>query len=294
MGFIMDGLDAEAYDRAYSDRDLLRRIGGYFGPYLGLMGLVSATVALNALMDAALPVLVSQAIDVVADGLEAGMDRRALFAAALPMLTLIAIASVLSWTFNFVRQTFTARVVGDVVLDLRRDAVQAVLARDLSFFDKFITGKIVSRVTSDTQDFATVVTLTPEPGLPGRTGASWWPRFCSSIDPFLARRGVRHRAGGDPGRASVPPHRARHHPAGPPRARRSQRDGPGVDHRHPRGQGVSSGRRSIYETFDAVNRRSFGLNLQRGLVFSAIFPVLGFVGGLGTAAIVIFGGQNRR
>ena len=30
MGFLMDGLDAEGYDRTYSDRDLLSRIGAYF------------------------------------------------------------------------------------------------------------------------------------------------------------------------------------------------------------------------------------------------------------------------
>ena len=32
MGFIMDGLDGEAYDRQYNDRDLVRRIVGYFKP----------------------------------------------------------------------------------------------------------------------------------------------------------------------------------------------------------------------------------------------------------------------
>ena len=34
------------------------------------------------------------------------------------------------------------------------------MARDMSFYDEFPSGKIVSRVTSDTQDFANVVTLT--------------------------------------------------------------------------------------------------------------------------------------
>ena len=32
MGFIMDGLDAEAYDRQYSDGYLVRRIASYFRP----------------------------------------------------------------------------------------------------------------------------------------------------------------------------------------------------------------------------------------------------------------------
>ena len=30
MGFILDGLDTESYDRTYSDRELIRRIVGYF------------------------------------------------------------------------------------------------------------------------------------------------------------------------------------------------------------------------------------------------------------------------
>jgi ABC-type multidrug transport system fused ATPase/permease subunit len=50
--------------------------------------------------------------------------------------------------------------VGDVVLQLRRDAFQSVIERDLSFYDQYLAGKIVSRVTSDTQDFSNVVTLT--------------------------------------------------------------------------------------------------------------------------------------
>jgi ABC-type multidrug transport system fused ATPase/permease subunit len=50
--------------------------------------------------------------------------------------------------------------VGDVVLALREDAFRAVMRRDLSFYDQYASGRIVSRVTSDTQDFATTVTLT--------------------------------------------------------------------------------------------------------------------------------------
>src|SRR5690348_10462871 len=42
MGFIMDGLDAEAYDRNYSDRQLIARIIGYFRPKLRIMLIVAA------------------------------------------------------------------------------------------------------------------------------------------------------------------------------------------------------------------------------------------------------------
>ena len=45
MGFILDGLDTEDYDRQYSDRDLLKRIVAYFkphGPRMLLVGIGKA------------------------------------------------------------------------------------------------------------------------------------------------------------------------------------------------------------------------------------------------------------
>src|SRR4029453_2838144 len=73
---------------------------------------------------------------------------------------LVAVLCSAGWFFNFIRQPLAARAVGDVVLALREDAFAAVMNRDLSFYDQFASGRIVSRVTSDTQDFSNVVTLT--------------------------------------------------------------------------------------------------------------------------------------
>ncbi len=51
MGFIMDGLEQETYDRTYSDRTLSRRVLGYFRLVRGLMILVAVMVLLGSLMD---------------------------------------------------------------------------------------------------------------------------------------------------------------------------------------------------------------------------------------------------
>ena len=59
MGFIMDGLEAEAYDRTYSDNRLIARIIGYFRPKLPLMILVAALIILGSLLDTAFPILIS-------------------------------------------------------------------------------------------------------------------------------------------------------------------------------------------------------------------------------------------
>ena len=74
-------------------------------------------------------------------------------------LFLVIGLGALSWVFNYIRRSVSARAVGDVVLKLREDAFDAVMKRDLSFYDTFASGKIVSRVNSDTQAFSQVVTL---------------------------------------------------------------------------------------------------------------------------------------
>src|SRR5258708_1874786 len=151
MGFLMDGLEAEAYDRKYTDRALLARIIGYFRPRQGLMAFVALLVVLNSLVDTAFPLLVSRGLDLL-------IASKTLQTVTVLIAAILA-AGILSWTFNFFRQRFTARSVGDVVLGLRKDAFAAIVARDMSFYDEFPSGKIVSRVTSDTEDFATIVTL---------------------------------------------------------------------------------------------------------------------------------------
>jgi ATP-binding cassette, subfamily B, bacterial len=149
---IMGGLTAEAYDRHYSDSQLVRRIATYFRPHKWTVALVALMVALVSFAATLTPLLISRGIDLVST------DPRVQWIAGLAAI--VSVLGAISWVFNFVRQRFGARAVGDVVLALREDAFQAVMRRDLSFYDRYASGRIVSRVTSDTQDFSTVVTLT--------------------------------------------------------------------------------------------------------------------------------------
>ncbi len=151
MGFILDGLDTEAYDRNYSDRELLARMLSYFRPHTGKMALVAVMIALNSAAGTGGPILISSAIDLLAEN----PSTQAILLMAGGILLLGAAA----WLFNFIRQFVSARVVGDVVLKLREDVFDATIGHDLSFYDEHPSGKIVSRVTSDTQDFAQVATL---------------------------------------------------------------------------------------------------------------------------------------
>jgi len=151
MPFILDGLESEDYDRTYKDRDLLRRIAGYFKPHRRDVLLASMMLTLNSVAGMAGPILISRALDLVRN--DSSLRVLLLISAGVLLL------GVFAWGFNFIRQVFSARVVGNVVLRLREDVFGSVVGNDLSFFDRHPSGKVVSRVTSDTQDFSDVVTL---------------------------------------------------------------------------------------------------------------------------------------
>ncbi|MEM7031973.1 MAG: ABC transporter ATP-binding protein [Chloroflexota bacterium] len=282
MGFLMDGLDAEEYDRSYSDGELLRRISGYFKPFLPIMSLAAVMVVLNSLMDTILPILISRGIDTIAETNN--------ITTILWLLVGILVSGALSWCFNFVRQWYTARAVGNVVLKLREDAFDAVMERDMSFYDEFPSGKIVSRVTSDTQDFSNVVTLTLDlisqvllviiiTGVMFSVNATLaW--IAISIAPFIVIAALSFRS---IARSTTI------------QARRVLAQVNSKVQETVTGIAVAKTFRqeqTIYDEFLDVNSQSYGVNLRQGYVFSAIFPVLGIVSGVGTLLVVYFGGTR--
>jgi ABC-type multidrug transport system fused ATPase/permease subunit len=282
MGFILDGLDAEAYDRTYSDRQLIGRISGYFRPRLRMMLFVAVLVVLNSLMDTAFPLLVSRSIDMLV--LSRTLDMVGW------LVVFILLTGVLSWTCNLFRQWLTARAVGDVVLQLRKDAFSAVMERDLSFFDEFPSGKIVSRVTSDTDNFATVVTLTLNLLsqillfilIAVLLFLSNWrlALIALTIVPVIMAVALGFRR------------LARN------ATQRSQRS---LGRVNTNVQEVISGitiaknfrqEQNMYNEFKKVNEQSYHVNVRSGFLYNGIFPILLLIANLGTTLVVFFGGNS--
>lgn len=284
MGFIMDGLDAEEYDRQYNDRELVQRILGYFFPEGRRMVSASLTVIVYTIASALLPVIISRVLDVL------DTDFRSDF--MLMSALILILVGVVSWLFRGIRSWLVHSSVGNVTLKLRDDVFYAVMQRDLSFYDEIPTGKVVSRVASDTQAFSSVVTLTVEliaqtsyvllligilltvhleltlltiALMPFILGVSWGFRIIARKTVTQTRRI----------NAEVNQH--------------IQETVNGI-------RVVKTFRQesAIYDDFLEVNRRSFFINLRNGYVFSSIFPILITIAGIGTALLVYAGGLQAQ
>jgi len=282
MGMMRAGLTAENYDRGYTNRELFARIGSYFRPQGRRLASVMLLVSALSLSGALLPVLMAQGVNVVT-GVAA--NREAIAAA---LVVLVIAIGVLNWGINWARRMLTARLLGDVVLSMRVDAFRAVMNHDMSFFDKNQSGRIVSRITTDTDEFSRVAILVTEVGsqlllvtllLAYLFTVNWQLTLLlallapvaiivASTFQRWARRATRtsQEAVADVN-ASI----------------QEAVTGIRVAKNFRREMG-------IYEEFLGVNERSYTVHVRRGFVLALIFPTLQLFAGLGTAVLLYAGG----
>jgi len=274
------GLDTEAYDRQYTDSELLKRIVRYFVPHRRNVIIIGILVAAISLIGAAQPLVVSRGLDLLVSSPALSMVI-IIFAAVL-------VIGILNWTGNWWRRRLIGRVIGDTVQTLRQDAFQASMNHDMSFFDEFQSGRIISRITSDTEEFAQVVLLVTD--LVGQillvlvltvvlVTVSWRLTLALlALTPivFLLAMGFRRVA-----RMVTR------------KGFRAIAEVNAAIQEAVTGISVAKNFRqeaAIYDSFSSVNRQSYAVNLRRGFVLANIFPVLNALSGVGTAMLVYWGG----
>lgn len=281
MATVMRGLEAEAYDRQYSDRQLVRRILDYFRVYSRKMVVITISIALMAVMGAVVPLIVS-----------AGLTAYESSAGSLIFAVLVAAIFAIgigNWLVNWVRRRLTSEVIADVMLAMRADAFAAAARQDLSFYDEYSSGRVVSRITSDTEEFGQVVTLATDVinqvvtalillvilatiNIPLTVSVIIVAPFVSLVAISfrnLARRVTRQgaRAMGEVNKA------IQEAVTGISVAKNFRQES------------------AIHDEFVAINVQSYDVNLRRGFVLANIFPTLNVLSAVATAALVFFGGR---
>ena len=115
---MFSGLDTEAYDRTYRDRDLVRRIGGYFARDRRSLTWALVLIVALALVTAVQPLIVAEGINQLEEGPSTAL---------LVGLVLLSLASGLFiWGANWLRRRLLVRLTGRVMSDLRVDALHGI------------------------------------------------------------------------------------------------------------------------------------------------------------------------
>ena len=281
MGFFA-GLNDEKYDRQYADRELAGRILALFKPQTKRLALITLLVMAYAGSGAALPVVVARMVDLL-------QGQPSLQAISLISLVVLLIG-IGWWGLNWARRSLVMRAVGDVVLDLRTRAFRAAAEHDLSFYDQFSSGRIVSRITSDTNDFGQLVVIVTEVGaqivqavLLGIVLFRTDLRMSLMLMAFLVL--VFAIAAGFRALARQVTKRGMKAMADVNAAIKETISGISVAKNFRQEE-------SIFQSFDESNQQSYQVNVRRGLVLSLVFPTLNALGGVFAAILIYVGGLN--
>jgi ATP-binding cassette subfamily B protein len=281
MGFY-EGLNEEKYDRQYKDRDLAKRIVSYFiaqGKRVAVI--VVLTVSLAAIT-AAQPVIISLGLNT--------LTTMPSLAASMLIGGIVLFIGVADWGLNWARRRLTVRTVGDVVLNLRTLAFRAAVEHDMSFYDQFSSGRIVSRINADTSTLGELVTIITDVSAQILNAVllgiiiilTEW-RLSMVLFAFLPfifllallfRRMARKvTKSGMQAMADVNS------------AIKETVSGIAIAKNFRQESG-------IFDTFNAANRTSYRVNVWRGFILALVWPALNTLAGIATATLVYAGGLS--
>ncbi len=279
MVALFSGLDGDKFDRQYGDTVLFRRIVRYFSRYRWQGLVVILTFTIMAILLAMRPVVIAMAVG----ELESDTGDRVLQL----LLGALFVSAFIEYVANWLRRRGLSRIVGRVIAQLRMDAFSSAVHLDMAFYDENNTGKVVSRITSDTQEFGDVLMVSSD--IVSRLLQIFILVYFMYIrsplltvlllatTPFVVIAALAFR------------HMARKVTRQASRQLAVLND---TIQESVSGISVAKNFRKearMYREFAGVNRRSYRINVQRGLVIAMIFPALTTIGGFVTALIVYVG-----
>ncbi|SEM54766.1 ATP-binding cassette, subfamily B [Loktanella fryxellensis] len=139
-------LDAE---RAKSkDMGALRQLWPFLAPYRRLMVLAGFALTLTAMVSLVLPLAVRRVVDNFEIAAGQLLDRY--FAAALAIAALLAVGTAL-------RYYLVTRLGERVVADIRTAVFDRMIGMSPQFFERIMTGEVLSRITTDTTLILSVI-----------------------------------------------------------------------------------------------------------------------------------------
>ncbi|HKZ43189.1 MAG TPA: ABC transporter ATP-binding protein, partial [Candidatus Hodarchaeales archaeon] len=144
MGFFSTGIEAEKYDRQYSDAELVRRIWQYLRKHRASLILATLCVLLGAIANLLLPQTLTTGIDLLLEQHSSSL--------VVQLALTYFVLGIIAFFLEFGRIFLTARMTAKTIRDLRARSYDHLLDLDQSFYDTNRTGRIMARISNDSEE----------------------------------------------------------------------------------------------------------------------------------------------
>lgn len=278
----MDGLNGDSYDRKYTEKDIVKRIGGLFKDKFKKMIAAIFFLVVNTFIGIAIPIIISICIDV--------LNEKPTQGTVLIFIGSITVLGILAWVTNFIQKKYSKTVLAEVTYDIQNLCFRSTIDKDISFFDQNPTAKVISRITGDTDALGGTINLTigflkdilvfivliivlffknPVMTL---ILIAFIPVI---IGVSLGFRKLARKVSSRLFRAIAEVNQAIKESIS--------------------GISITKNFRNeeyMYDSFLEVNKQTYTTNIKQGLVFSSILPIMNILSSLGVAIIVYFGAMK--
>jgi len=152
MGFIQE-LPDDKYDRKYGDLHLFKRLFGYIAIHDKKTFL---SVLIWMILQTGASIGIPFFIRFVIEGVQNGNFDTVFYVESVAIIFLYAVF----WFAQYRALYKTSILMGEMLRRVRKDSFETLLKNDMKFYDENKSGKLVSRVTSDSDTISQMVQIT--------------------------------------------------------------------------------------------------------------------------------------
>ena len=141
----------ESYERNYSYRELIVRIIEYVKQYKLQIIVIVILIILLSSVNIITPIIYSKSITQAKDYIVA---KRIMI-----IMALLVFSELFKWILNYFRQCIAAKLICNVLKNVRIDAFDKAITHDMCFYDFNSSGSTATRILYDTQVFSGAVNI---------------------------------------------------------------------------------------------------------------------------------------
>ena len=139
----MFDIDTDARLNEYKDIEIIKRLLKYARPYIWALALTLALMLISVGFALLEPFIIGRTIDVIAGD---SIDVRQL----IIYLSIFGFAIAMSALFNYFQTMILQKTGQSIIYNIRREIFTHLEYQDINYFNQVPTGKLVTRVTNDT------------------------------------------------------------------------------------------------------------------------------------------------